>query len=165
MRTRKRVEDRVSCVHDRVSFDGDAQDLNRSTPRLLRFRTYTHPFRHPPAYFCSYFCRACILGPITISTLAVMSGPLRLRPMLTRLEGPCGNFQLERSPVLRLAAPGLTTLSLGDLKAYAIRWEQSDSHKNFICEGLVTGADMLQRLGSALWILPGGDHLPVHTRG
>jgi len=90
MRTRKRVEDRVSCVHDRVSFDGDAQELNRSTPRLLRFRTHTHPFRHLTLEWSVLTFVLPTLGPITISTLAVMSGPLRLHPMLPRLEGPCG---------------------------------------------------------------------------
>ena len=79
---------------------------------------------------------------------------------------------LRKTPVLKLSTPELATLSLEDLKAFAIRraklrarWEQSDGNTCFVCGGLVAGTDMLQQSGSAQWILPGGNHPLVHTKG
>lgn len=79
---------------------------------------------------------------------------------------------IRNTPALRLSTPELTTLSLKDLKAIAIRraklrarWERSDDDSSFIRGGLVAGTDMLQQTGSSQWILPGGNHLLVYTMG
>ena len=79
---------------------------------------------------------------------------------------------LWKTPALRLSTPALTALPLEDLRTLAIRqaklrarWERSDGNVGFVRGGLVAGADILREFSSSQWILPGGDHLLVHTKG
>lgn len=77
---------------------------------------------------------------------------------------------IRRKPALRLAVPDLNSLSAEDLRAFAIRqaklrWGMLDGDVEFARGGLIQPADIsyAPHLLSLQWLLPGSNHMFVHS--